>query len=100
MLVTIVLAIVLAPWLTTLSDASGSPALPEPLLPWGGAALAGVVVTIAGFFGDINMSAVKRDSGVKDSSRLLPGMGGLIDRVDSLTFAAPAFVYFLTWWTA
>ena len=100
MLVTIGLAYVLAPWLTTLSDVSGPSALPEPLQRWGGAALAGFVVTLAGFFGDINMSAVKRDSGVKDSSRLLPGMGGLIDRVDSLSFAAPAFVYFLIWWTA
>jgi len=89
MLVTIALAIVLAPWLTTLAEPSG----------WAGPALAGVVVTVAGLFGDINMSAVKRDSGVKDSSALLPGMGGLIDRVDSLTFAAPAFVYFMVWWT-
>jgi phosphatidate cytidylyltransferase len=100
MLVTIGLAILLAPWLTTLADGPGSPVLPEPLQRYAGAALAGVAVTLAGFFGDINMSAVKRDSGVKDSSGMLPGMGGLIDRVDSLTFAAPAFVYFLEWWAA
>ncbi|MGD8324393.1 MAG: phosphatidate cytidylyltransferase [Gammaproteobacteria bacterium] len=98
MLVTIGLAVLLAPWLTTLADGAGSAALPEPLRHWGGPALAGVAVTLAGFFGDINMSAVKRDSGVKDSSRMLPGMGGVIDRVDSLTFAAPSFVYFLMWW--
>ena len=96
MLVTIALAILLAPWLTTLADGSDA----EPLRRWGGPALAGIAVTLAGLFGDINMSAVKRDSGVKDSSALLPGMGGLIDRVDSLTFAAPTFVYFLIWWTA
>jgi phosphatidate cytidylyltransferase len=100
MLVTIALAIVLAPWLTTLAESSGSPRLPERLQGWAGPALAGIAVTVAGFFGDINMSAVKRDSGVKDSSAMLPGMGGLIDRVDSLTFAAPTFVYFLVWWTA
>jgi phosphatidate cytidylyltransferase len=99
MLVTIGLAILLAPWLTTLSDAPGALALPERMRYWGGPALAGIAITLAGFFGDINMSAVKRDAGVKDSSRLLPGMGGLIDRVDSLTFAAPTLVYFLVWWT-
>ncbi|MGD8340216.1 MAG: phosphatidate cytidylyltransferase [Gammaproteobacteria bacterium] len=99
MLVTIGTAVLLAPWLTTLADGGGSPTLPESLRTWSGPVLAGVAVTWAGFFGDINMSAVKRDSGVKDSSRMLPGMGGLIDRVDSLTFAAPAFVYFMVWWT-
>jgi phosphatidate cytidylyltransferase len=96
MLVTIALAILLAPWLTTLADVSDA----GPRWRWSGPALAGVAVTLAGLFGDINMSAVKRDSGVKDSSTLLPGMGGLIDRVDSLTFAAPTLVYFLAWWTA
>lgn len=96
MLATITLAILLAPWLTTLADGSDS----GPLSRWGGPVLAGTVVTLAGLFGDINMSAVKRDSGVKDSSALLPGMGGLIDRVDSLTFTAPTFVYFVVWWTA
>jgi phosphatidate cytidylyltransferase len=99
MLVTIGLSVLLAPWLTTLADDAVSSRLPDPWQTWVGPALAGVIVTVAGFFGDINMSAVKRDSGVKDSSRMLPGMGGLIDRVDSLTFAAPSFVYFLSWWT-
>jgi phosphatidate cytidylyltransferase len=60
--------------------------------------LLGLVVAIAGFFGDINMSGIKRDSGVKDGSHLLPGMGGLVDRIDSLTFTAPAFVYLLGAW--
>lgn len=100
MLVTIGLAILLAPWLTTLAEDSGRAPLPEQFQGWAGPALAAVVVTVAGFFGDINMSAVKRDSGVKDSSTMLPGMGGLIDRVDSLTFAAPAFVYFMVWWAS
>ena len=48
---------------------------------------------IAAFLGDINMSAIKRDVGVKDGSAILPGMGDIIDRVDSLTFTAPVFYY-------
>ncbi|HIK92919.1 MAG TPA: hypothetical protein EYG03_13200 [Planctomycetes bacterium] len=56
---------------------------------------AGLLIVVAAFLGDINMSAIKRDVGVKDGSSILPGMGGVIDRVDSLTFTAPAFYYFL-----
>jgi phosphatidate cytidylyltransferase len=62
---------------------------------WLQAAAAGLVICVSGFVGDINMSAVKRDAGIKDSSGLLPGMGGMIDRIDSLTFAAPAYYYYL-----
>jgi len=57
------------------------------------AMLLGATVFFAGFCGDITMSAWKRDAGVKDSGQLLPGMGGMLDRIDSLTFAAPAFYY-------
>ncbi|MFT3729539.1 MAG: phosphatidate cytidylyltransferase [Terricaulis sp.] len=59
------------------------------------AAIMGVVVPIAGFFGDITMSAIKRDLGVKDTSRLIPGHGGVLDRLDSLTFAAPVYFHLL-----
>lgn len=53
----------------------------------------GLVIFLAGFAGDLNMSAFKRAVGAKDSGQLLPGMGGVIDRIDSLTFSAPAFYF-------
>jgi phosphatidate cytidylyltransferase len=59
------------------------------------AAIMGIVVPMAGFFGDITMSAIKRDLGVKDTSRLIPGHGGVLDRLDSLTFAAPVYFHLL-----
>ena len=58
-------------------------------------ALAGTILGVSGFLGDITMSAMKRDLGVKDTGGLIPGHGGILDRVDSLTYAAPVFVHFV-----
>lgn len=56
--------------------------------------LCGMVLALLGFLGDLNISALKREAGIKDSSHLLPGMGGMLDRLDSLSFAAPSLFYF------
>ncbi|WP_320065361.1 phosphatidate cytidylyltransferase [Micromonospora sp. RTGN7] len=56
--------------------------------PWWGA-LFGVAVSCAGVLGDLAESMIKRDLGVKDMSNLLPGHGGLMDRLDSILFAVP-----------
>ncbi len=84
----IVLSLLLAPWLTTFPPVSTARGFLVSVA-------AGLLIVVAAFLGDINMSAIKRDVGVKDGSSILPGMGGVIDRVDSLTFTAPAFYYFL-----
>ena len=57
------------------------------------AAAIALCVAFMGFMGDLTMSAVKRDIGVKDYSQAIPGHGGVLDRLDSLTFAAPAFFH-------
>ncbi len=61
--------------------------------------LTGVVLltAAAGQVGDLAESALKRAAGVKDSSRRLPGHGGVLDRIDSLLFAGPVFHMCLPW---
>lgn len=95
-LTTITLAVVLAPVLTPFEL---TPEVNHQLITpgWLHAVAAGLLIAVMGFLGDINLSAVKRDAGVKDSGTLLPGQGGVLDRFDSLTFTAPAFYCFVLW---
>ncbi|MBM3953260.1 MAG: phosphatidate cytidylyltransferase [Planctomycetota bacterium] len=65
-----------------------------PYGPWQ-AALAGLVIALLGFAGGMTMAAIKRDRGVSDHGTLVVGHGGVLDRIDSLCFAAPVF-YHLT----
>jgi phosphatidate cytidylyltransferase len=63
-------------------------------LPVGHAVALGVLLCGAGILGDLAESMLKRAAGVKDSSALLPGHGGVLDRVDSLLVAAPVLYYY------
>lgn len=65
------------------------------------ALLMSLILTLAGFFGGLVMSAIKRDRGVKDWGHLIAGHGGFIDRLDSVVFAAPFFFHITRYyWSA
>jgi phosphatidate cytidylyltransferase len=57
--------------------------------------VAGALISLSGFVGDVVISSVKRDLQIKDSGQLIPGHGGILDRLDSLTYTSPLFFHFL-----
>jgi phosphatidate cytidylyltransferase len=69
-------------------------ALGLPSVPLGHALLLGLGVAALGIVGDLVESLLKRWAGVKDSGTLFPGHGGMLDRLDSVLFGAPALYYY------
>jgi len=68
-----------------------------PFAPWQ-AGLIALVICLMGFFGGLVMSAMKRDRGVKDWGHMIEGHGGMLDRLDSVIFAAPVFFHVTRFW--
>jgi phosphatidate cytidylyltransferase len=62
------------------------------------AALLSLTITLMGFFGGLVMSAIKRDRGVKDYGSMIEGHGGVMDRIDSICFAAPVFFHLVRYY--
>jgi phosphatidate cytidylyltransferase len=76
----VILACLIAPYLTPFN--------------WRQSIFAGCMLSAFGFMGDVTISAIKRDLGIKDMGNTIPGHGGIMDRIDSLTYNAPLFFHF------
>lgn len=84
LIVAAIVAAAVGPWLVA----------PRILMP-ATAAVLGVGLAVTGIVGDLFESLLKRGAGVKDSSHLIPGHGGVLDRIDSYLFAGPVYFVFL-----
>ena len=62
------------------------------------AGLIALIINIMGFFGGFVLSAIKRDRGIKDWGAMIEGHGGMLDRVDSISFSAPIFFHIVRFW--
>lgn len=62
------------------------------------AAMLALVIALMGFLGGLVMSAIKRDRAIKDWGQMIQGHGGMLDRIDSLLFAAPIFFHITRYW--
>jgi phosphatidate cytidylyltransferase len=63
----------------------------------GQAAVAGAILGVVGQVGDLAESVLKRSVGAKDAGQLIPGHGGILDRIDGLLFNAPVLFYYAAW---
>lgn len=71
------------------------------ITPYGSPLTAGaiaLVIALMGFLGGLVMSAIKRDRGIKDWGHMIQGHGGMLDRLDSVVFAAPVFFHITRYW--
>ena len=60
----------------------------------------GIIISVVGQFGDLMLSSIKRDLGLKDTAKLIPGHGGLLDRFDSLILVAPAVFHYVNYFVS